>query len=446
MHRLLSLVLFSALTSSTLFAQQLPLFTQYVYDPYLINPSMVGTGNRPEVNVLYRRQWTSNPDGPKTMQFDAQLPLKGRMSLGANIYNDKSILLSATSAVLTYGYRVPLASNQTLGFGLSAGVFQNRIDLSEVATVDSKDPALLSASTNNMALNGAFGVHYRINGLVLGFSLPMLFERTTFTPETFQPIKLGGLQNQIYYASYRFAISPDTWFLQPNVQYRMTPDNQNFYEASALISYRGKVDVGGGYRENFGPSAMLRLTWKRLSVGAAYDFPSTRAQVSTGGTQEFQLKWRFGPDDEPAPKKSTTKPQNEEAQVQPTKPKEEEKPAEVIKEDVKPAVVAPIVVEKQPEVVTKPVEQPVEEVKPVPVEDFYFVIGTFESRENAQQFYNIVRKKGIAAEIRESKAGETPHYFYVHIPQYKTKEVTLDRILELQKQTGFRDAWFKKLD
>jgi type IX secretion system PorP/SprF family membrane protein len=442
MHRILSIILLSVSFTFPILAQQLPLFTQYVFDPYLINPSMVGIGNRPEVNVLYRRQYTAIQDGPKTMQFDAQLPFSNRMAIGVNVYNDKSVLLSSTSALLTYGYKIPLATNQTLGFGLSAGVFTNRINLSEVAPADANDPALLSAASNNMALNGQFGVHYSFKSFILGFSLVNLIQRTTFTPDNFQKIKFGELKNQIFFASYRFTLVPDTWFFQPNVAYRQNADNVNFYETSGFLSYRSKIDLGGGYRQNFGPSAMLRITWKQLSIGAAYDFPSTKSQVSTGGTQEFQLKWRFGARNEPpVVKKNTIPTPKEEEKIQPVP--EEKK--EVVKEEPKEEIVPQdVIVEKKTEVVQQPAEPVVPQPPPVE-EDFYFVIGTFELRRNAKQFYDAVRKKGIVAEIRESKSGQEPHYFYVHMPQYKSREVTLDKILELKKNTGFQDAWFKKL-
>ena len=303
MNRILTISLLAALFSIPTLGQQLPLYTQYVYDPYLINPSMVGYGGRPELNVLYRAQWTQIDNGPKTMQFDAQLPLNNRMAVGLNLYNDKTVLLSSTSTLLTFGYKIPLAEYHTLGFGLSAGVFMNQINLSEVAPADLNDPAILTASSNSMALNGQFGTHYNYKKLVIGFTLTNLFERKTFSPDNFQQPKFGQLQNQLWFASYRFTIVPETWFIQPNAAYRHTQDNISFYETSALVSYRNKVDIGGGYRQNFGPSAILRVTLQQLSIGAAYDFPSGQSQVSTGGSQEIQLKWRFVRDEDKVVKK-----------------------------------------------------------------------------------------------------------------------------------------------
>ena len=456
-------------------AQQLPLFTQYVFDPYLINPSMVASTGKPEVNLLYRRQWAKIEDGPKLVQFDAQMPLNQKMAVGINVYNDKTVLLTASSVLLSYAYKVQLAPDHSLGFGISGGIYSNRIRTEDVAPIDATDPALLNTASNNMSLNGQFGTHYKFKNFTLGFSLVNLVERKAFSDEKFQKTKFGQLKNEIIFASYRFEVVPNTWYVQPNVAYRLSQDNINYVEASALVSYKNLVDVGGGYRQGFGPSGMLRLHMKNLSVGFAYDLYSNKAQVSPGGTQEIQVKWRFGKNDETSPRglkknstpnqyteeklqskpeKETVEPVKEEPKPQPIAPKEEP-----VREEPKPEVIVPKVERSQPEVVVEPkveTKTEPEPVKPIVTEqpktpevnadELYFVIGTFENRANAEQFSDLARKKGVQVEIKESKPGVLPKYFYVHVPKYKSKDVTVDKVLELQKTTGFKDAWFTKID
>lgn len=411
--------------------QQLPLFSQYFYNPYLVNPSMVAHTGSPELNLLYRRQWSQIQDGPRTLQFDAQLPIDHRMAIGFNVYNDKSVMLSATSALVTFGYKIQLARDHTLGFGLSAGIFTNQLDLSAVAAVDATDPALLSSASNNMAMNSQFGAHYIFKRLTLGFSLVSLVDRKTFTPESFQKPKFGQLNNQILTATYRHPLVADTWFVQPNLAYRLSEDNINYYEASAVVSYRNKIDVGGGYRQNFGPMAVVHIALNQLQIGFAYDFPSTTAQVSPGGTQEFQLKWRMGKESTvptTAVKKNSTLLKEEENVVHVPRPDSVPHPEQKIEATPTPELVNPFVANREPH-------------------DYYFVIGTFEVANHAEEFYHAMIKKGLRVEIKESKPTEHPHYFYVHMPEYKTTEpVNLERILELQKITGFKDGWYKDFD
>ncbi len=104
MRILLPLCLLLCVINSS--AQQLPLYTQYIFNPYMLNPSMVASTNRPELNLLYRQQWSNITDGPKTLQFDGQYRLNDKMGLGIMINQDQTVLLSSTMAMLTYGYRI----------------------------------------------------------------------------------------------------------------------------------------------------------------------------------------------------------------------------------------------------------------------------------------------------------------------------------------------------
>ncbi len=437
MKRLFFLFAFTLLLSFESYSQQLPLYTQYVFNPYMINPSMVAFSNRPEVNLLYRQQWINIQDGPKTLQFDFQLPINSKMSVGVNFNNDKTVLLSSTSALLTYGYKIQLAPEHQLGFGLSAGIYSNKLNLDEVAAADIPDPALLTSQNNSFVLDGQFGVHYKFKGFMLGYSLVNLLQRKGFSTTAFQDVKAGQLKNQILFASYRFSLVPDVFYLQPNVSYRLSQKDLNYYEASLITSYKNIIDVGGGYRQNFGPTVMLRVHFKRLQVGASYDFPSNTAQVSGGGTREIQLKWTFGPLNEPAKatKQNSTLPKNPEPEeVQPIIEEKPQDEAKVIKEETKPKV-------EEPVIITPPVEQ-----KTATDEDFYYIIGAFENKANALHFLETVKKKGMKAELKESKLGRVPFYYYIHLPEYKTKEVGLDKVMELRKITKIDEAWFSKLN
>ncbi len=253
----------------------------------------MAAAQRPEANALYRQQWTGIKDGPRTLQFDVQYPIDKRISVGVNIYDDRTVLLSNTSGMLTFGYRVPLATDHTLAFGLSAGVIANRIRLDEIPDIDSNDPALLSPATNNMALDGQFGASYTFKNLVIGYSINNLIKKRTFTEDKFQQVTFNNVKNNIAFITYRFNVSSNISF-QPNFAYHFSQDNLRFFDAAGLFYYKEVIGLGGGYRENFGPSAILRLSWKDLNIGYAYDFPSNHASVSTGGTNEVQLKWRFG--------------------------------------------------------------------------------------------------------------------------------------------------------
>jgi type IX secretion system PorP/SprF family membrane protein len=416
--------------------QQFPIYTQYMFNPYLVNPSLLAPIRKSEINLLYRQQWTGIQDGPKTIQADYQHAIDNRMALGVNIYNDETILLSNISTMATFGYKVPLASEHILGFGLSAGFVSSRLKTEDIPDIDANDPAILNNLSNSFSFNGAFGFNYSYRDLVVGVSLIRLFDNNNSSSDSAQNLAFSQLKDRIAFVGYKFHLS-ENFGLQPNFSYRFTSDDLNFYEASAIFSYKDLVSVGGGYRESFGPTAIVRLNIKDLQIGFAYDFPSTKASVSTGGTNEIQLKWRFGKVlDKPTKKEKTPKisePVNDEVIVP------EQKPVEVDSSQTKnisPIIIAESIPEKKIEkdTVNTITEQP-------STNEFILIAGTFNRKANADKLIKELARNGIEAEIIQVEK-----YYYVHVPKYKTDQVTLEKVLEIRNRELFKDAWYKKVD
>ena len=61
--KLKTIILFSAfLTITALKAQQLPVYTQYVFNEYIMNPAVAGTVDRTPIRLSYRDQWAGFKD------------------------------------------------------------------------------------------------------------------------------------------------------------------------------------------------------------------------------------------------------------------------------------------------------------------------------------------------------------------------------------------------
>lgn len=461
MYRIRLAFAFVLFTSLCAHAQTFPFYSQYVFNPYVINPAFVAINRQAEINATYRRQWANIEDGPKTMQFDIQYPFSPRVAAGLNVYEDRTVLLSSTTVMLTYGYKVPLATDHILGFGLSGGVISNRLRTQDLNAIDLSDPSLFNATNNTMSLDGQFGAYYNFKKLYLGFSLIRLVDNRIVSEDAFQKeIKFSQLENKIAYASYQFDFANGTWGFKPSVMYRFAQANQNFFEATGVISYDGLIDIGGGYRQDFGPMLMARLNLARLEVGFAYDFPSALPQVSTGGTYEAQLKYRFGKVTE-APAKRPRKevvavvpeettpvetpkeePKQEEVKEEPKQePKEE--PKQEIKEEPKQETVQqqPVTQETTPPTVVQ--EPPIirEEVKTPPKGGFHLVIGAFRDPQHAENFLKSVREKGYKAEIYRGK-----DITYVHLPQHHTTVMNPEAVRKIRGTTPFTDAWYTPIN
>ena len=58
---------------SSLHAQQLPFFSQYMHNPYSINPAATGLNDQIPLVASYRKQWLSIPESPSVQYISAHL-------------------------------------------------------------------------------------------------------------------------------------------------------------------------------------------------------------------------------------------------------------------------------------------------------------------------------------------------------------------------------------
>jgi type IX secretion system PorP/SprF family membrane protein len=449
--------------------QELPVYNQYVFDPYLINPSYIGQSGYSEVNLVYRTQWTGIQDAPTTIGGNFQFVANPRISIGLNVYNQEVVMLSTTSAMATFGYRVPINRNNIISFGLSAGAFSNRIDLTQLSNEELTDPVIAQVN-NTFKMDGQFGLNYSFKRLTIGFALLRLFENNAFVNgEDASGIKFSELNNKAVSASYTFNIGKDVEFM-PYLLYRFT-DNYNFFEGTGVLTFKNLISIGGFYRQDYGPGFLVRLRIKgKMEIGYGHEFASSQAKNYLGGSHEVQFKWRVGkkaPDlvtkregrtidstatSEPVVAK-TEKPQPKDTSTVAAPPKTnavtnnsqpiQTTPTQTTATD-KPATEttnAPVVA--QP--VTKPVigdsKPAVEEpVTPKPKEKYLLVIGTFHSSSNAVAFVRTAKAKGLRTEMVYSQ--ETG-YYYVYAPEYDREDPTVEELLEIRDKIPFKDAWYK---
>ena len=146
----------SCFCSVSAMTQQLPLYSQYMMNGFLLNPAVAGSDGFTTLNLTAREQWLGFENAPKTHSFSFQTRVlkksyiikslsarkkiyrpstKGRVGLGGYIFNDKNGLVQRTGLQLTYAYHIWLDQTQ-LSFGLSGSFFQFKLDDAELTFYD----------------------------------------------------------------------------------------------------------------------------------------------------------------------------------------------------------------------------------------------------------------------------------------------------------------------
>lgn len=467
-YKVLFVLALSTGISITLNAQQNLVYNHYFLNPYLYNPSYIAPNGYSELYMNYRKQWAQFNGAPTTATLNLQLPINYKMGFGLNLYNDQAGVLQTNSAMASFAYQVYLGKSTTelhrLGFGLSAGVTINNINLNKVD--DPSDPSL--TDNNSSSVDGQFGINYQYNNLKIGFALPRLFVSHLVSENGFNTPKLDQLNHTISTISYNFKLSQRMAF-EPFFLYRTSEGVKGQFEATGVLKLDNLVWGGASYRQNYGPAGFLGFNLKdKLKVGYAYEFAPEQTTGFGNGSHEIQVILRIGKKKRERPaaevkqepdQQLATQPAVQENKNEKPEPKPEEKvETKPLTEPVtKPVVEQPV--QEKPTVTEEPKEEPkVEQPKEAEKEKIvtltgrdlrpghYVVVGVFRSNQNALNHMNNLKKEGYPNVTVSYSA--TKQYYYVHMGNLANVEEAAKLRDQYRKETktSLRDCWVLSID
>lgn len=449
-----------------------PFYRQFSFNPYLFNPGYVAINNSLEASVSYRQQWTNFKDAPMTAGASFQMPTSARVSVGFNMFTDKSVLLSNSNFMATFGYIVPIAKNQSLRFGLSGGVGVNKLDLS-AEEMNTNDPTIMRASGSNYYIDGNFGAVYTYESLKLGFALTDIFKSNAFNPESFNKFQMSNLRNRLFSASYRFNVGMmQDIAIEPYMLYRQTTDKkQDYLEAATLVYFKENVWTGLSYNTNNGMALMFGMNVKdKFRFSYSYEFPPFGQNMNAASSHELHLGIRLARKKTNAYSKAKQPVRhlaNEKERMQQKAPKDavvleeaqpngNSNPSRLLPEEDlhKQNLDTPIELNETKPAAKVAAAKEKEEVKkapaPKPKESFtmagnrhYVVVGVFKEMTGSMKFVKSIRSQGFNANVALNPKNNF-YYVYIH-SSYDLSDAKKIRN-EYKLKNIFKEAWIFSMD
>ncbi len=282
--RLLKNVLVTSLLliSISASAQQLPQFTQYVYNTMSINPAYAGSRETLNVTALHRNQWAGIEGNPTTSTLSIHTPIKfSDLAVGLSYINDNLGFEKTNYVYADISYTVPLSAEVNMAVGLKGGFTNYRL-----TTPDENDPFFAGGFTEWNPNMGA-GVYISSNKWYVGISSPRILN-TDLNQGEFQ-----ALERNSYYAiaGMVFDLSENTKF-KPTAILKYTNGAPASYDFTANLLFFEKFWVGASYRFNdadsFGVVADYAIS-NSFRLGYAYDVPTAQVRPYSTGTHEIIL-------------------------------------------------------------------------------------------------------------------------------------------------------------
>lgn len=285
-HLKLLFFVFLIMGSIPSIAQQLPQFTQYMYNTIAINPAYAGSRETLNVIGLHRSQWAGFAGGPTTQTLSVHAPLKyEKIGLGFSFVNDELGFENFTYMYGDFSYTIQLNEISKLAFGLKAGFTAFSVD-NELYTSNTND-LLISNIESRWTTNVGAGIMWLWERGYLGLSAPRLINND-FVPD----IEFKALERASYYftGGYVFNIGFDTKF-KPSFMIKATNGATISTDLTANFLFFEKLWVGAGYRFSdtngaigFMSDFQVLRDWR---VGYTFELPTSEIRPYTSGTHEI---------------------------------------------------------------------------------------------------------------------------------------------------------------
>jgi type IX secretion system PorP/SprF family membrane protein len=316
-RRILSAIALSFIFGAAI-AQQVPMYSQYIMNGFLVNPSFAGRDGYTTVNLTVREQWVGMAGAPSTYAASFQTrilknsyiskstsvrkklvkPTKGgKVGLGGYVFNDNNGIMRRTGAQAAYAYHISMGTTgglpNNLSFGLALTAYQFAINTNGLV-YDMDDPLMNSYDRSVFIPDFNFGASFTTAKYYVGFAMTnllrgsLMFADTSITNRT----ELG---NFFLTGGIKFPLNGD-WVLEPS----------GFIKASDMLFKSIQMDLttrvfykedywaGVSWRTNDAIIMLMGVKYDRFYFAYAFDFTLTDIRKQSFGTHEITMAVKFG--------------------------------------------------------------------------------------------------------------------------------------------------------
>jgi len=286
-------------------AQQMPVYSQYFINGFLVNPALAGSDGTIKLQLSARNYMIGIKESPKTLTASANGRLlrqktgvrkgkvtsqSGKVGMGGLVYSDRSGLVNRIGLQYTYAYHIDFYRSQ-LSLGLLAALSQTRIDANKL---DFNEPEpLLREGFGNLAYvpDAGLGIFYKKQEYYIGLTASNLFQRS---------IRFGEFDyNYILYRHFfllggtSFDISKDS-YLAPVFLLKTTSNGLFQGEFSTRFSYKDDFWLAITYRTPQIAAMMVGIRARELFISYTYEYNLNTIRTFSFGAHELCLTYRIG--------------------------------------------------------------------------------------------------------------------------------------------------------
>ncbi|WP_445929838.1 PorP/SprF family type IX secretion system membrane protein [Myroides sp. C4067] len=276
----------------SLYAQQDPQYTQYMYNTNMINPAYAGSRGTLNVLGMYRTQWVGLDGAPKTANVSVSTPLgESGLGLGVNFTNDRIGAMDENNISIDLAYAIDLNENYKLAFGLKGTANLLSVDYTKLNIHNPTDPVSQENINNKFNPNIGAGLYMYSDKAYVGLSVPNFL-----TTDRYDDNDITTMRQKMHFylmGGYVFDLSQDILF-KPAALVKAVSGAPLQVDLTANFLFYDKFTLGGAYRWDASVSALAGFQVnENLFVGYSYDFDTTTLRHYNSGSHEIFLRFEL---------------------------------------------------------------------------------------------------------------------------------------------------------
>lgn len=274
-------------------AQQDAIYSQYIFNPFAINPAYAGSRNSYSAVLLHRSQWVGIEGAPTTQTLAVHAPLnKMNIAWGVNFSHDqlgpsRNVLAGATGA-----YHLKFTESK-LAFGLRLGLYNTVMDRSLFNFKEDGDQFDVGGTESAIVPSFDFGVYYYKTRFFAGLSVNHITKHK-FSFDDFPTNDNLYLRRHIMLSTgYVFEFSRKFIF-KPSLLIKHANGAEPNLDLNLSFMFYKRFWLGVGVRNSSSINFMTDINVTDfMRVGYAFDLTVNALNPYTKGTHEVLIGFDF---------------------------------------------------------------------------------------------------------------------------------------------------------
>jgi type IX secretion system PorP/SprF family membrane protein len=292
MKKIVSYSLFFLISSFAAVGQQMPYYSQFRNNIFMINPAVTGTKKLVDARINYRSQWMGYEDAPRTSNLSLHSRfLKGKMGAGLYMMQDKIGPSKQMNLGLTYAYHVRFPDVE-LSAGLAGNFTKHTLDGNKIFIHNSQDPSVNQYLTNSTWTPDVHaGVYLYNDRFHVGLSALHLFESTAefYKNDTLKKGMIKYADHVNFTLGYNYSQNPDYIFESTlyGIYVAGTPFNLDY---TLRLHYKQMIFAGFSLRLRDAVAIHVGGTFmEEYQVSYSYDLLIGKMKNYSSGSHEIMI-------------------------------------------------------------------------------------------------------------------------------------------------------------